>query len=190
MKGSSGIQGQLECGALVQEITALYQQLLTCEKKEKNLSSANTTMMSEDGSVGTIRSVAKGNSKMSYHAVNSFPNSNGLNLTGSSPMLQSSNYRKEGGTSDKYKCDGKEFEIMPSHASLPSASMSSSSLSSHCFNMESGAMDSAKVRVLLGPWQHPLFLLLQPLLYAIAEGKMCIVRTGDDDSKNCARVLE
>jgi len=190
MEGSSGIQGQLECGALVQEITALYQQLLTCEKKEKNLSSANTTMMSEDGSVGTIRSVAKGNSKMSYHAVNSFPNSNGLNLTGSSPMLQSSNYRKEGGTSDKYKCDGKEFEIMPSHASLPSASMSSSSLSSHCFNMESGAMDSAKVRVLLGPWQHPLFLLLQPLLYAIAEGKMCIVRTGDDDSKNCARILE
>ena len=24
---------------------------------------------------------------------------------------------------------------------------------------------------------HPFFLLLQPLLYAIAEGKMCIVRT-------------
>jgi len=63
MEGSSGKQGQLECGALVQEITALYQQLFTCEKKQKNLSSANSTMMSDDGSVGTIRSVAKGYSK-------------------------------------------------------------------------------------------------------------------------------
>ena len=188
MEGSSGIQGQLECGALVQEVTALYQQLLTCEKKEKNLSIVNSTMMSEDGSVGTIRSVAKGNSKMSYHAVNSFPNYNGLNLTGSSPMLQSSNYRKEGRTSDK--CDGKEFETMPSHVSSPSASTSSSSLSSRCFNMGCGAMDSPNVRILLGPWQHPLFLLLQPLLYAIAEGRMCIVRTGDNDSRNCTRVLE
>ena len=41
---------------------------------------------------------------MSYHAVNSFPNSNGLNLTVSSPMFQSSNYRKELGTSETYKC--------------------------------------------------------------------------------------
>jgi len=36
-------------------------------------------------------------------------------------MFQSSNYRKEGGTSDTYKCDGKEFEIMPSPDSLLSA---------------------------------------------------------------------
>jgi len=46
----------------------------------------------------------------------------------------------------------------------------------------------AIARILIGPWNHPLFLMITPFIYAIAEGRCCMVKP-NEESSHCAAIV-
>ena len=46
----------------------------------------------------------------------------------------------------------------------------------------------AFARILIGPWEHPLFLIVTPFIYAIAAGRCCIVKP-NEESSHCAGIV-